>query len=119
MADIFIGGKNQGPATEARPEAREPDFATDVSQTDVAKELALKPYQLFFDGISPEQGEKLTFLLRQLNPNHKLEAPEVIAKMRKIEARLGSPNLGESRLERVYRYVKLVSTARELMLEAL
>lgn len=115
--DTFANGRVSN-ATEAAAPDTTPNLETpQIDEGEVARELAVRPYRVFFGELEETDKPKLDYLIRQLNPNSKLQPDEVIGKIRSIEAKLGASQ--EKRIDRVYRYIKLVNTNRELLLEAL
>lgn len=118
--DTFSGGQRvtDSPQDASQPESEKISEFSPLPQEELQRELALRPYRQFLGATTtPTDDDKLLYLVRSLNPNHKLQPDEVLAKMRRIDAQFGAPQPGEPRLERIYRYVKLVKTTQAELLE--
>ena len=102
-------------ASKAQAELSHTEPHTDSETQAIRQELAIAPYREFFGDLSTEDKPKLEYVLNHLNPEDKLEAEEVMAKIRSIDAKFGRGD-GENRLNKVYRYLRMFNTIHEHVL---
>jgi hypothetical protein len=108
MSDTFENGQKvvaeTKPITEVKPEAG--------GEEAIAEELKFRPYREFFN-ISEgdlDGNQKLDYILRWANPKGKLEKEEVLEKLSRLNTTLGAENLGEQRINKIYRHIRILRT---------
>jgi len=109
MSDTFIDGQKSIPKVNESVEMP----STGISETvDTVKELKLRPYReiLNVEADNPQENEKLEYILKWANPNSKGKPEEVLDKIRQLNLKVGEGNLGESKLDKIYKFVRIYKT---------
>lgn len=115
MSTIYVDGKAVAPpASTPSPQVSGETPAGDADS--ILAELRIKPYQEYLGDSDPKQ---LDYIIRTLNPDGKLEQEEVLQKIRDIDSKLGATPLGQTKLFKVYRYVKMVKGIPDFVLGGL
>ena len=116
----FENGKHQEvQPTESKPEAPLTHTEPSIDDGIIAQEIALKPFKTLFGELSEDEKPKLDYIRRAIDADGKLESDEVIAKIRSLESRLGTLQMHDNRLDRVYRYLKMANSVHEQIVGAL
>lgn len=120
--DTFING--QRVADTSTPNV--PDTAKDatidtVPEEDIIMEMKLRPFRRFFgeDTELATADEQINFVLKTLNPTGKLTDEELTERLKRMDTRIGSGELGEGKLGKIYRYVKMLRSVESALLENL
>jgi hypothetical protein len=113
--DTFIEGKlvKQKPAPAKEEKSGEAQFGA-VGDEEVVKELKLRPYREFFR-VGTGKDDVLNYLVNFFSKDAK-EPELVIQKMKDAESKLTKDPF-EGRLDRLYRYARLLNTIHNEMRE--
>lgn len=82
-------------------------------------EIDFAPLRDFFEMERPDsqESERLGFITKWMKQHGYENKSDLIAKLGTLEREMGAPNLGESRLGRIYNWLKIDSEIESLMKE--
>lgn len=105
--DIFENGQK---VIEA-PEKPETSIKTTNSEPneDVVQELKMQPYREYF-GTRPIEDSKLEDIIEWVNRDGKKSNEEALQDIKRISGKLGSPKMGETELEKVWRQITILKS---------
>lgn len=112
--DEYIDGKKVEPVIEKETGFGSEDYKSPVADTsketrEVAHELSMRPYRDFFNIPNEMYDSKLEEIISWAKQgNGSLE--ESLSKLDNLSSKMGSPSLGESKLEHLYRRVKILQS---------
>jgi hypothetical protein len=107
--DEFINGKKVE-VVETPKEFKSPVSDTSKETREVAHELSMRPYREFFNIEGNGYDQKLEEIIKWAKPNGKVSLDEALQKLSNLESKLGTPNLGEGKLDSLYRRVKILQS---------
>lgn len=109
--DIYEGGQKVIPVSE------KPDTSVKTTTSEppeeVVHELKMRPYREYF-GTQPYEDEKLESVIKWANPKGTLSKDEVMAKIKHVDSFVGEGRLGETQLEKVWKFVTLIKSVANL-----
>ena len=120
MSDTFSGGTRVTTPTTTTPATAE-QTSSGADTTDLVRELNVRHYRDYFGVTTPDADAdvKVEYIVKKLNPDGKLETNDVLKVLRRLSDKLGEGTLGEGRLSKAYRYLRLVDNVQEALLQNL
>lgn len=112
--DEYINGKKVEPKVEKETGLGSDNYkspAVDNSKEtrEVAHELSMRPFREIFNLSNSDNDVKLQEIITWAKKGTK-ETDEAIMKIENLSYKLGSPNMGESKLEHLYRRVRILES---------
>lgn len=120
MADMFIGGKRVQPEASSRGAAenvaQKAQVGSDTAK--ISEELAIRPFREYFgiSSIDSEANEKLLYVIKFLKEGKDLKYEDMLRKIRHLDMMIGGEGLGEKKIDKIYRFVRVLRNVRELLL---
>lgn len=112
IMDIFEDGK------KVAEEAEKPDTTSKSTDSEpneeVVRELKMRPIREYF-GTQSYNDDKLEEIIKWANPKGKLSQEEVLEKIKHISSTVGEASLGETELEKVWKFIKIYKSFTSLV----
>jgi len=114
MDNVYKDGKKVEPIAEkvnelGSSEYKSPTIDTSKETKEVAHELSLRPFRELFNLSNSDYDGKLEQIINWAKKGNN-DTNEAIMKIENLSYKLGSPSVGESKLEHLYRRVKILES---------